>query len=95
MLDTIKQVLGITSNDPGVLSLSKGTFTLRREYYWRPKSTPADFFATTVVKLQVAGFTVTNIEYGDVYKAFKGGEGVKKNSHYLLRFKVALIPVNA
>jgi hypothetical protein len=88
MRDTIANILGITSTDPGVLTLSKGTFTLRREYYYR-RSSPEEFFAPTIAKLQAAGYTVTHTAYGDKFTSFKGGEGVKKNSHYWLMFKLA------
>lgn len=87
MRDEIKTFLGITSEDPGVLSLSKGTFTLRREYYWRPKKSPEEFFAPTLAKLQEK-YNVTNVEYGDKFTSFKGGESVTKNSHFSMKFRV-------
>lgn len=75
------------SDDPSKLTLSKGYFTLRREYYWRPRKTEQESFAPTVQKLQEAGFQLSDISYGDHYAAFRGGEGVKKNSHIWIKFK--------
>ena len=68
-------------------TLGAGKFTLRKEYYWTPKRTPEESFKPQLEKLQAAGFTVTNIEYGDKYASFKGGESLKKNSHYWMKFK--------
>lgn len=77
------------SDDPTKIERSKaGVFTIRKEYYWRPKKTEEESFAPQVEKLKAAGFTVSGLEYGDKYTSFKGGEGVKKNSHYWMKFKV-------
>lgn len=85
--DEVVKALEIASDDPGTLTLSKGFFTLRRGYYWRPKKTPEETFEATLQKLQAAGFTVADVEYGDHYAAFRGGESVKKNSHYWMKFR--------
>lgn len=86
--EEIAQVLEMGLSDPGKLERSKsGVFTCRKEYYWLPKKSAEDSFAPQVAKLEAAGFTLTAIEYGDKYASFKGGEGVKKNSHYWMKFK--------
>lgn len=89
--DELIEVLGLdkesVKNDPGLITLSAGKFTLRREYYWRPRGTPEEVFAKTLAKLKEAGYEVSNIEYGNKYNPFRGGEGVKHNAHYWLNFK--------
>lgn len=75
--------------DKDKLTLSAGTFTLRKEYFWRPKTTEQASFLPNVERLKAAGFEVAVIEYGDHFTSFKGGEGVKKNSHRWMKFKVA------
>lgn len=86
--EEIGQVLEMDLTDPGKLERSKsGVFTYRKEYYWRPKKTEQESFAPQVAKLEAAGFALTDIEYGDKYTSFKGGEGVKKNSHYWMKFR--------
>lgn len=78
------------TDDPTKIERSKaGVFTIRKEYYWRPKKTEEESFAPQLVKLQAAGLEVTAVEYGDKYTSFKGGEGAKRNSHYWMKFRVA------
>lgn len=83
---TIAAVLGLETHSPN-LEFSKGKYILRREYYWRPKIAPEVSFANAIAKLQDAGFQLSDVEYGDVFQAFRGGESVKKNSHIWLSFK--------
>ena len=78
-------------DDKGKLTLSKGVFTLRKEYYWRPRVTPEESFAKNVEIIQGKGYTVTVVECGDKFAAFRGGEGVKKNSHYWMQFRVTKV----
>ncbi len=86
--DDIAKAIGLSDGrDPDTLSLSKGVFTLRKSYYWRPKKTPEESFENTIALLVEAGYTVQS-EFGDHYAAFKGGESLKKNSHYWMKFKV-------
>lgn len=66
----------------------KGVFTRRMEYYWRPKRTPEECFQKMITTLTEKGFKVNVIEYGDHYTSFKGSQGVKKNSHYFVKFTV-------
>lgn len=87
----IAQVLGIDiSSDSSKLECKGGKFTVRREYYWRPKASPQEFFDNTLAKLEIkyGKENVQACKYGDVWKSFKGGEGVKKNSHYFMEFKI-------
>ncbi len=85
--EEIKTALEITSSDPGHLTLSNGKFTLRRGYYYRLRNTPEECFARTIDKLTAAGFSVSHIVCGDKWTAFRGGEGVRKNSHIWMEFK--------
>ncbi|TXI89790.1 MAG: hypothetical protein E6Q36_02680 [Chryseobacterium sp.] len=85
----VAEVLGLTEDcDPGCLTLSSGVFTYRRGYYWTPKSSPEEFFKKTLEKL-FDKFDVNSILYGDNYKSFNGFGGIKKNSHYWMKFKVS------
>lgn len=87
-LAELSDFLGIdTSSDSGKFTFSKGFYTIRKEYYWTPKRTPEESFKSTLEKLQEK-YIVSDVEYGDKYQSFKGGEGVKKNSHYWMRFKL-------
>ncbi len=85
MRNKIFELLGLS--DPDTLTASKGIFTLRREYYWRPKKEPLEAFTPTIEKLAAAGITIEVIETGDKWASFKGGQSVKKNSHYWMKFK--------
>ena len=88
--DEVATALGLDlTGDPSKLTLSAGTFTLRKEYFWRPKTTEEASFLPNVERLTNAGFEVTVIEYGDHFASFKGGESVKKNSHRWMKFKVS------
>ena len=88
--EEIAQVLEMDLGDPGKLERSKaGVFTYRKEYYWRPRKSEQESFAPQVAKLEAAGFTLSDIEYGDKYTSFKGGEGVKRNSHYWMKFRAS------
>lgn len=85
--EEIAQVLEMDLSDPGKIERSNaGVFTIRKEYYWRPKRTEEESFAPQLAKLR-ATFEVTDVEYGDKYTSFKGGEGVKRNSHYWMKFR--------
>lgn len=46
-----------------------------------------DFFAPTLAKL-LEKYTVTNVQYGDKYVSFKGGQSVTKNSHFWMKCRV-------
>ncbi len=85
-LEKLKTLLGAHSQDQ--LTFSNGRFTLRKGYYWRSKQTPEESFAKALAKLTEAGYKVKNVEYGDHYTNFKGGESVKKNSHFWLKFSL-------
>lgn len=84
----VSEVLQLSENcDPQCLSLSSGVFTYRKGYYWTPSVAPIEFFRKNLQKLSEK-FDVTDVIYGDNYHPFRGGEGIKKNSHYWMKFKV-------
>lgn len=90
-LQQVADVLGIDiSQDSGKLEKRSGKFILRREYFWRPPAEPLAYFSNAISKLQACfGFeSMEVIEAGDKWQSFKGGEGVKKNAHYFLIFKI-------
>lgn len=84
----VYEALGLTSSDPSVLTLSKGVFTYRMGYYWRPSILPEDKANYLKDKLTKLNFKVTIIDSGDHFAAFRGGENTKKNSHYWIKMKV-------
>ena len=76
--------------DPTKISSDRsGVFTIRKGYYRTPGRTPEQSFASQLEKLQEAGFIIKNIEYGNKYATFKGGEGVINNSHYWMKFSAS------
>ena len=89
--EEIASALGLDlKEDPTKISSSRsGVFTIRKGYYRTPGRTPEQSFVPQLEKLQAAGFIVENIEYGNKYAAFKGGEGVVKNSHYWMKFSAS------
>ena len=64
-----------------------GIFTVRKGYYWHPKSTPDESFARQIAFLEAAGVVLDAVEYGDCQKSFKGDRGVKHNSHFWVKFR--------
>lgn len=75
------------TDDPSKISRSRdGLFTFRREYFWRPKRPPAESFVAQLEKLSAA-FSISDVDYGDIFQSFKGGRGVKWNSHFYMTFR--------
>ncbi len=92
-ISEIAELLSIDiSDNRGKLELSKaGVFTYRVGYFWRPKHTPEQWATTFEKRLKeiFAGtFNVKVIEAGDKWAPFRGSEGIKKNSHYWVKFTV-------
>jgi len=85
--EEIAQILCLSPDrDPDQLTLSSGKFTIRKGYYWTPNRSPEEFFSKTLFRLENL-FEISDVTYGDNYKSFNGGEGIKKNSHYWMKFK--------
>lgn len=76
-------------DDPDIITINnKSVCTLRIGYYWRPKRTPEECFQLQLEQLRMSGFELSDIEFGDNFTSFKGGECIKKNSHYWVKFKI-------
>lgn len=81
----VADVLNINLQEDDALSLSKGVFTLRHGYYWRPKLSSYEWFLPTIERLKTV-YDVMLIDTGDHWAVFQGGEGIRKNSHYWAKF---------
>lgn len=85
----IADVFGLSQDsDPDKLTFSKDVFTFRKGYYWSSRKPLEEIFENNVKQLADAGFLAEDLTFGDHYATFKGGEGIKKNSHYWMKFKV-------
>jgi hypothetical protein len=84
----LANLLNIDVSDAGKISLSKGVFTLRREYFYRSGKTPQKVFSATLAKLKENGVKISNVEYGDKFASFKSGKGVRSNSHFWVSFEI-------
>ena len=73
------QVHGINSRH---LSVRKGVYTLRRSFFY------THGYTSTMLaeKVKAAGFTI--IDHGEVWKNFRGGASVAKQSHWWVRFTI-------
>lgn len=78
MLEEIDKVV------KGAIVFKKG-FKIRREFYWKSTKSLEEIFAKTLEKLK-EHFIISNVKYGEVWKSFKGGEGVDNNSHHWMTF---------
>jgi hypothetical protein len=76
------------------VKVSKGEFTIARPYFYRPSSL-TDWKEKALLKitatLEPMGFKVEYVDCGDVWKAFKGGSPVWKQSHFWLKIKVVAV----
>ena len=76
------------------VKVSKGEFTIARSYFYRPLSLVAwkdKTLSRIAAKLEPMGFKVEYVDCGDVWKAFKGGQPVWKQSHFWLKIKVVAV----
>lgn len=92
--EAVLKALDWQPSDPESLTFSKGFFTFRKGYFYTHGKTADQVFVNTVEKLNAAGFTVTDVEFGDKYAPFRGGENVKRNSHWWMKCKIGKIDVS-
>lgn len=65
-----------------------GTYTIRREFYYRHGMTASDFRDSAVKRLKDQGVAVEVIDYWEHYTGFRGGASVRNQSHWGVKFRV-------
>lgn len=66
------------------VTLSKGTYTMRDEFYYRHGRSANDY-----VKLVRETFPNAEIlESGEIWKPFRGGASTANSSHWFVKFKL-------
>ena len=66
----------------------EGNFIFRKGYYYRMGADSEQFAARVKDTLETAGLNVEIIGHGDHFASFKGGAGVKANSHFWVKARV-------
>ncbi len=59
-----------------------GTIVIRRGFYYRQGKDAEDFFLAVGQGLAKAGIQYSVKDYGEQWKAFKGGSSLAKSSHW-------------
>lgn len=67
--------------------VNRGVYTVAKPYYYRMIKAE-DFKNSVIEKLKENNIEVELVGYGDLFKAFRGGEGVWKQSHFWVKFKI-------
>jgi hypothetical protein len=84
-----KSILTILKEEVMADMISKtksGTYMFRKGYFYRHGDTAEGFAVRVESDLKRLGFITTLIDVGDHYADFKGGAGVKANSHFYVEF---------
>ena len=65
-----------------------GTVEAVRQFYYRMGKSAEDFEKDVKEELSKAGIKIEVVKSGEEYRAFRGGAGPKKNSHWYVIFRV-------
>ena len=74
---------GYTEKDE--VTLNKGIWTVREEYFYRRGRTERDLINKLTV---IFGDNIEILSAGDHWDSFKGGKSVKYNSHFWVKFRI-------
>jgi hypothetical protein len=86
---TIKQIEELVAADS--TSLRNGVFTVRHGFFYRHGGS-AESYAAQVIKA-VPGAVL--VDKGEHYAAFRGGASVANQSHWWVKFTVAVVAVTS
>jgi hypothetical protein len=64
-----------------------GHYTIRKGYFYHHGQDSGTWAKDAEDKMQKAGHKVKLVDHGDHFAAFRGGDSVKKGSHFYAKFK--------
>lgn len=70
------------------VSLRNGEWTVRQPFFYRHNGSPEGVWQKLVKLSGELNVTFTMIDMGEVWKPFKGGAPVTKQSHWFVKFRV-------
>ena len=66
-----------------------GNIVLRKGYYYRPKYDVSAWATVILAKMKNAGFDLELVQDDDIWKPFRGGSTIARQSHYLVKVREA------
>ena len=85
-IKAIKATVGSFSSD-SISRKRNGNIVIRKTFYYRHGTTADSFLGNIEAKLQNAGIDYTVVDYGEVWKPFKGGSTIANSSHWFVEIK--------
>lgn len=79
-MTTLKEVKEKLSFD--TYSVKNGVFTVRKAFFYTMGKRPSDY----VAKIQTAFPSAIILDYGEIWKPFRGGSTVANGSHWFVKF---------
>jgi hypothetical protein len=70
------------------LSKREGVYTARKGFFYTSGRTPEMFKNEIENKLLDLNLFIEIIDYGEIWKSFKGGASVANSSHWYVKFKI-------
>jgi hypothetical protein len=77
----------ITHSADSISRKRNGNIIIRKTFYYRHGTTADSFLGNIEAKLQNAGIDYTVVDYGEVWKPFKGGSTIANSSHWFVEIK--------
>lgn len=88
-MTTAKQVKDAVTADTKGFSPKTGNWTFRREFFYRHGCNAQDFANRISAQLLAADISHSIVDCGEHNAPFKGGAGVRANSHWWVQIKVS------
>jgi hypothetical protein len=86
--DRIKEILNAGGIYPGDITQAKGFIYLRWGFFYTMGNSAYKYAIRVSHALEVAGVKASIVDTYDKWVAFRGGDSIKKGSHFLVKLKI-------
>jgi hypothetical protein len=87
-MTTISQLREVLAGADSVGKKKNGTVMIRRGYFYRNGMNADSFLESVVQQLNNKGIKVEVVDFGDVWKPFRGSASVSRSSHWFVEVKL-------